>query len=413
MIWETGSDQFSTTVSHFADDFLRGDHDFKFGVQLSRGDGRDFASPSATGSYYFHTYYGYYRVDGYPYYSGNEQESWGVFVDDSWAVTDRLTLNLGLRFDHAEAIIPSYSILEPDGTPTGTTAPGLDPAFTWDNWSPRVGFAYNLGADRRTVLRGAIGIYYDGILGATFNKPPPYTPTRFYSVGPSWDGPWDDQGVWFSQELTTAVDPNLRTPRTLQYSLGFEREFKSVYSFGAQIVYKDSKDGIGWQILDDGVYETLDWTDPFTGQQYTLLDPVVFPTIRKGNGPGFTVEGWLDRYWGEYRGFVLTFNRRFTDWWGLQASYVYSDSIGLNPAALRDTQWTTFLGMLGSHPNQWLNLADGQQQLADRPHMFRVQANWQLPWSLHASTVVNLQSGRPYSRQARAGYGVISASNRT
>lgn len=58
---------------------------------------------------------------------------------------------------------------------------------------------------------------------------------------------------------------------------------------------------------------------------------------------------------------------------------------------------------------QWLNLADGQQQLADQPHMFRVLANWQLPWDLHASTVIKLQSGRPYTRQARAGYQVISA----
>jgi hypothetical protein len=31
--------------------------------------------------------------------------------------------------------------------------------------------------------------------------------------------------------------------------------------------------------------------------------------------------------------------------------------------------------------------------------MLRVQANFELPWKLHANTVVNLQSGRPYSRQ--------------
>ena len=120
-------------------------------------------------------------------------------------MTDRLTLNLGLRFDHAEAVIPEYSILEPNGDPTGTAASGLDPAFVWDNWSPRIGFAYNAGSSRRTVIRGSFGIYYDGILGATFSNPPPYTPTMFYSTGPSWSGPWDFQGVWFSQELTTAV----------------------------------------------------------------------------------------------------------------------------------------------------------------------------------------------------------------
>ncbi len=35
--------------------------------------------------------------------------------------------------------------------------------------------------------------------------------------------------------------------------------------------------------MDDGVYEEVPWTDPFTGDQYTLLDPIVYPTVRKGN----------------------------------------------------------------------------------------------------------------------------------
>jgi hypothetical protein len=191
--------------------------------------------------------------------------------------------------------------------------------------------------------------------------------------------------------------------------LGFEREFKSVYSFGAMVIYKDSTDGIGWEILDDGVYEPFEWTDPFNDRSYTLLNPIEFPTIRKGNGPGFTVEGQLDQYWSEYKGLVLTFNRRFAGWWGLQASYTYSESKGLSSWPLLWFQWGVLYGTkAGSHPNQWLNLADGQLQLADQPHMFRVLANWQLPWNLHASTVIKLQSGRPYTRQARADYQVIS-----
>jgi len=410
---DTGSDNASVTVSHFADDFLQGDHDFKFGVQLSRGDETNWASPSATGSYYAHYYFEpndyYYKVEGSPYYYGHEQETWGVFVDDSWAVTDRLTMNLGLRFDHAKGIIPPYPILTTEGEPTGVTAPALDPALTWDNWSPRVGFAYNAGASRKTVIRAAVGVYYDAVIGGTFNGPPLYSPTMYYSSGPSWSGPWDFQGIWFNDELTAAVDPDLRAPRTLQYSLGFEREFRSVYSYGAMVVFKDSTDGIGWEILDDGAYETFDWTDPFTGQQYTLLDPVVFPTIRKGNGPGFTVEGQLDDYWAEYKALILTLNRRFADGWSLQASYTYSNSKGLHPLALFTWQNNSlFNGKSGSHPNQWLNLRNGQDLQASRPHLFRILANWQLPWNLHASTVVNLQNGRPFTRQARVFYNSIS-----
>jgi len=409
VLLNSDSDQLNITVSHFADDFLGGDHDFKFGIQAHRAEVSLRYSPSATGSYYNHVYGDlYYRVEGRPYYLGSEQEVWGGFLDDSWTVTGRLTLNLGLRFDRAQGIIPSYPILNPGGDPTGEEAPSLDPAFTWNNWSPRIGFAYNAGAKRKTVIRGAFGVYYDGIIGAEFNSPPPYTPTMFYSTGPSWSGPWDLQGIWFSESLTTAIDPDLRAPRTLQYSLGFEREFKNVYSYGATVVYKDSKDGIGWEILDDGVYEPFEWTDPFSGRTYTLLNPEEFPTISKGNGPGFTVEGQLDNYWAKYKGLILTFNRRFADWWGIQASYTYSSVEGLSPGAL--SAWHGgggFLGKTGSHPNQWLNTSSGQPLQSDRPHMFRMQANWQLPWNLHASTVVRLQSGRPYTRQARVFYNNI------
>ena len=420
MLWpfliDQASDQASVTLSHFADDFLAGDHDFKFGIQVNLGEENMRLSPSAAGSYYTHygAYYGgdlFIRVEGSPYYFGSEKEVWGAFVDDSWALSDRLTLNLGLRFDRAQAIVPPFPILNSDGSSTGGKTRALDPAFTWNNWSPRVGFAYDLGATRRTVIRGSFGVYYDDIVGGAFHHPPTYTPTMYFSTGPSWNGPWGSQGVRFSEGLTTAVDPKLRTPRTLQYSLGFEREFGSVYSAGAQIVYKDSRDGIGWQILDDGVYETLDWTDPFTGQQYTLLNPTDdgFPTIRKGNGPGFTVDGQLDNYWSEYKGLILTFNRRFADWWGLQASYTLSDSRGITPWVLSGLQWGLVLNSKnGSHPNQWLNVGRGRTLLNDRPHMFRVLANWKLPWNLHASTVVNLQSGRPLARQARVFYSSIS-----
>jgi len=366
-----------------------------------------------TGTYYTHYYFEpidyYYKVEGSPYYYGNEQETWGVFVDDSWAVTERLTMNLGLRFDHAVGIIPSYPILTTEGDPSGATTPALDPAFTWDNWSPRIGFAYNAGATRRTVIRGSVGVYYDGIVGGTFNGPPLYAPTLTAYVSDSPNGPFDTVAWEWNQEVSGNVDPDLKAPRTLQYSLGFEHEFKSVYSYGAMVVYKDSKDGIGWEILDDGQYETFEWTDPFTEQQYTLLDPVIFPTIRKSNGPGFTVEGDLDNYWAEYKGLILTFNRRFSGWWGLMASYTYSESEGLIAAPLWDLQsGGVFNSKAGSHPNQWLNLREGQRLQSDRPHMLRVQANWRLPWDLHASTVVNLQNGRPFTRQARVFYNSIS-----
>ncbi len=77
----------NVTVTHFADDWLAGDHDFKFGVQASKGAADTQVAVSATGSYYYHYYYAYdyygtiypydyyYKVDGLPYWYGNEQKA--------------------------------------------------------------------------------------------------------------------------------------------------------------------------------------------------------------------------------------------------------------------------------------------------------------------------------------------------
>jgi hypothetical protein len=410
--YDTSTDQASLSVSHFADDFIQGDHDFKFGVQANKGEAITLLAASATGSYYYHytyNYYGYdydYYIKGeqLPYFYGNEQKAWSAFIDDSWTVSDRLTINVGVRFDHNEGIVPDFDRLDAFGDPTGQKVPGVDPVFTWENVSPRIGFAYNAGADRKTVIRGSFGVYYDGNVGGNWNSPAPFAPTltAFQSSGGP-EGPYDIPWFTFSAGANN-VDPGLKAPKTLQYSAGFERQLGDKYSIGLMGVYKDTSRMIGWEFLDDGVYEPQSFTDPFNGEVYTVLNPVEFPTVRKGNKPGYTAAGYLDDYWGKYQGVVLTFNRRFSGWWGMQASYTYSESTGLNPRALSQYQNNPLYGSReGSSPNQWFNV-DGAVQTGDRPHMLRVQSNFELPWELHASTNVNLQSGRPYFREVRANY---------
>jgi outer membrane receptor protein involved in Fe transport len=422
--YDTSTDQFNLTMSYFADDFLAGDHDFKFGIQANQGDAITNLRVSETGSYYYHyeyvyDYYGYIydysyvKVSQAPYFYGNEQEAWGLFVDDSWAVNDRLTINLGLRYDYSKGIIPSFPRLDLNGNPTGEAIPGIDPVFTWKNWSPRVGFAYNLGANRQTVIRGSFGIYYNANVGGGWNSPAPNSPLMeaYYSSNGTPEGPYDSfYWDWNAGEIN--VDPNLKAPQATQFSLGAERQFGGVYSIGLLGIYKETTNGIGWEFLNDAVFDTFTFTDPFNGRQYELWEIEEYPTTRKGNKPGYTADGFIDDYDGKYWAAIVTFNRRFADWWSMQASYTYSKSTGTNPRALSQTQNNPLYGSKqGSHPNQWFNVNDHDMQ-GDRPNMFRVQANFQLPWKLRVSTAINLQDGQVYSRQIRGGYGTTSTSQR-
>ncbi len=76
----------------------------------------------------------------------------GFYAQDSWAATPRLNLTYGVRYD-------VYNIPEPDQT---SPLP-LSRLFRIDknNFAPRFGLAYSLGARRRTVLRFSTGFFYD------------------------------------------------------------------------------------------------------------------------------------------------------------------------------------------------------------------------------------------------------------
>ena len=84
----------------------------------------------------------------------------GAFVQDSWRVTSRLTLNYGVRYD-IEAF-PTQLALN-FNTNQAERLFGVREGIRLrdDNVAPRVGLAYDVRGDGRTVLRGNYGIFYD------------------------------------------------------------------------------------------------------------------------------------------------------------------------------------------------------------------------------------------------------------
>ena len=99
--------------------------------------------------------------------------STSFFLQDDWQATDRLTLNLGLRYDYQQQPFEQnngYSNFNPNVSSGGFTGVfqyantnGVGRNFvpeSYKDFAPRVGFAYKLTGDGKTVLRGGFGIYY-------------------------------------------------------------------------------------------------------------------------------------------------------------------------------------------------------------------------------------------------------------
>lgn len=227
--------------------------------------------------------------------------NYSFYFNDNWHVIPRLTLNLGLRYDglpHAFERYNQFSNFVPASYSTAgvspvTAAGTLDPAALtnfkgtpfylngielagvngfprgnvqnkYNTWEPRLGFAYDLTGDGKTVIRGGFGMFFERVQGndvynAALNPPFAYQPTA--------------NNVYFSNPNTSALTGQT-TSQTFPSSL-FNLEYKYAppgtanYSFGVQRQLAPSVVGVfqyagsvGWDQSDDRAINTLPLTDP-------------------------------------------------------------------------------------------------------------------------------------------------------
>ncbi|MGH9632270.1 MAG: carboxypeptidase regulatory-like domain-containing protein, partial [Bryobacteraceae bacterium] len=114
------------------------------------------------------------------------QTLWGFFVSDDIRVHPRFTLNLGLRYEpylgfrelngQAAAFRPGQQSRLWPTAPTGLLLQGDEGvhenffAKDWNNFAPRVGFAWDLFGNQKLALRGGYGIFYDSVAGIRLNR---------------------------------------------------------------------------------------------------------------------------------------------------------------------------------------------------------------------------------------------------
>lgn len=175
-------------------------------------------------------------------------ESYNFFVHDTWRVTSRLTLNLGLRYEFNTPGVDKFDRANLYDVSTGTLAavgkngfPRSGYAADRNNFAPRLGLAYSLNPN--TVLRAGYGFFYDqGSLAPTeglYFSAPYYTFRLFFSLPTSpvlLHDPFPANFPFPTPSSATAFQRDLRTPYLQQWNFNIQRSLGSNRVFDAGYV---------------------------------------------------------------------------------------------------------------------------------------------------------------------------------
>jgi hypothetical protein len=402
-VWKT---QVSAKVSHFVPN-LGGSHDLRAGVQYLNG-GSDYKQGYAGGMTYY-DYKGKYDelIVQDAYHRDSVMWTVGSFVDDTWNVSKKMSLTLGLRYDHAVGSVPDYDKLDGVGNPTGTKITNPGKVVTWNNISPRLGANFRFDDGGRTIGRFHYGRFYSQLQTRIYRDlnravAPRYT----YALDPGTGARISLESVSDPMIGIPELQDNLKAPYTDQISVGIDRQLGSDLSVGGSFIYKKGHDLIG-RIRPYATFAPVNWTyTDRNGSTRTVTLQSQNNTDAKGNTVRVVNQSAFHQ---EYKGFVVQANKRMSHHWMVLASLTVSKSTGLNAgSASRDpsSQQNSNVGTFGRDPNDFINTDNGVLT-GDRPYMFKMQGALELPWRLQLSGDWQVLSGRPIFTSIRTPSGLL------
>ena len=120
-----------------------------------------------------------------------------AFINDTWRVSNRLSLNLGLRFDKYSGYLPEQEHPAGRFNPVGVSFPAQDDVFNWNLLSPRAGITYDMFGNGQTVLKLNYG-QDRWNPGADF----------LFNVSPNVNGGWNKRYSWIDRIPGTTLPTN-------------------------------------------------------------------------------------------------------------------------------------------------------------------------------------------------------------
>jgi hypothetical protein len=366
--------------------------------------------------------------------------SYAGFVQDDWRIQPRFMLNLGIRYSYFSPIeeannlwgnfVPALGGMVQQGQP-GVGSSIVKPDY--GNWSPRVGFAWDLTGKGTTVVRAGTSVIYSSYkssmfvsqiglpnitstsvaaiptgacktavapgaacpAGQTFGGSIQLAPTQIPASALNWGGVVFPAGGGVSCTdkgpcSVLAVDPNLKTPFVINYNLGVQHAFTSNLSLELGYVGTHGDNLIG--IRDTNQINPATGLRPYGagGSVCSANSALCFPYLRYIN----QISNYAH---SNFNSLQATLTKRLSHGLNFTAGYTYGH--GLDNGSLN----TQYGYMPQNTNNTATEYASGD---FDIRHRFTFTTSYTIPgkkgfgqllegWKINS--IVNLQSAQPWT----------------
>lgn len=443
--------------------YIRGRHSFKFGAELRRLAYSGGTYSGTRGNFTFTSLSTF--LTGTPSAASPPTElvgdparslsDWAIagFAQDDWRITNSFTVNVGLRYETVTPMQDSNNLLgnfNPN-SPTGLVQVGQDGLGSlWrrtNDWSPRLGFAWDIGGKGKWVLRGGASIIYviegfnvfvsqQGVSASGVNAIPTgallggvqgpgdiTTASIQYTSGINWsiagpvfpssstvrcDSPLNTTPAGDNRPCAiTAVNPNLRRPYAPSWNFSLAHAFTNNLSLQAAYVGSHGTGLIGLNDINQpsvgaGWLTGAACNTPYTPAQ--LLTASASATCENLNRPYFSKFPYLssiyelsNQDYSNYDALQVTVTQRPWHGWSYLLGYTWSHALD---EAAGDWNGAILPSNLTNVRADYASSADDVRQrvtlsssyaLPEKQGFAQMLQGWKLNW------VANIQSALPWS----------------